>query len=54
MMAAPIMQTTALMNTPLTPISLPRVTKNGALMLPTFDIAYEIPVPVDLMDVGKL
>lgn len=30
------------------------MTKNGALILPKLDIASEIPVPVDLMEVGKL
>jgi hypothetical protein len=54
MQNAPIMHTIALINTPFTPISLPRVTKNGALILPRFDIASEIPVPVDLIEVGKL
>lgn len=48
------MHTIALMNTPLTPISSPKVTKNGALIFPTFDIASEMPVPVDRMAVGKL
>lgn len=30
------------------------VTKNGASILPTLDIAYEIPIPVDLISVGNV
>lgn len=30
------------------------MTKKGAAMFPRFDMAYEIPVPVDLISVGKL
>lgn len=47
------MHTMPLIRIPLTPISLPRVTMNGALMLPKFDIAYDTPVPVDRMEVGN-
>ena len=47
------MQTIPLMKTPFTPNSSPRVTKNGALIFPKLDIASEIPVPVDLIEVGK-
>lgn len=40
-------------NTALTPSSPETVTKNGATIFPKLDIASEIPVPVDLMEVGK-
>lgn len=53
MLSPPTMQTIPLMKTPLTPSSSPRVTKNGALIFPKLDIASEIPVPVDLIEVGN-
>lgn len=41
-------------NTALTPNDPANVTKNGAPIFPKFDIASDIPVPVDFMAVGKL
>lgn len=49
----PAMQTNPPINTPFTLISWESVTKKGAPMLPKFDIAYEMPVPVDLIEVGN-
>ena len=53
MLKPPTMHTIPLINTPFNPSSSPRVTRNGALIFPKFDIAYETPVPVDLIEVGK-
>ena len=49
----PARQTNPPKNTPFIPISPAPVTKNGAPILPKFDIASETPVPVDLISVGN-
>ena len=53
MLTPPAIHTNPPKNTPFTPISPAPVTKNGAAILPKFDIASETPVPVDLISVGK-
>lgn len=53
MLNPPIMHTIPLIKTPLSPTSSPKVTRKGAAMFPRFDIASEIPVPVDLISVGN-
>ena len=53
MLKPPAIQTIPPKKIPFTPISLPNVTKNGAPMLPKFDIASDMPVPVERMEVGK-
>jgi|JI10StandDraft_1071094.scaffolds.fasta_scaffold780940_1 hypothetical protein len=53
MLNPPTIQIIPLISTPFTPISLPNVTINGALIFPKFEIAYDTPVPVDLIEVGK-
>lgn len=53
MLSPPAIQMMPLINIPFTPISSPNVTKNGALMFPKLDIAYDIPVPVDRIEVGN-
>lgn len=50
----PKIQRIPLRKIPFTPISSPSVTKNGAIILPKLDIASETPVPVDLIELGKL
>jgi hypothetical protein len=53
MEAPPAMHTIPPIRTPFTPISLEKVTRKGAPILPKLEKASDIPVPVDLMEVGK-